>query len=239
MSPAFDDRSYPANGRVGSRSLTNADIRDAELERARHALAYLKRKLGNEAIRTLLNDDLQAMQTTVRDWVQASKGQWQTATLRLVVPGLGAQEFQDWYTDLVTGDREELLRAGHPEHFVSHPAEDKVEVIENIGETTLPWRVFYHPLPEDFAFPTPWDPAYSLYYGLEILDANGLRVGFSMRQSRDEPDGLHLQFTTHMPCAAPPELVERHLHHFAIEFRNWTRAASLEHSRRHRQEGSA
>ena len=60
---------------------------------------------------------------------------------------------------------------------------------------------------------------------MEIVDADGLRVGFSMRQSRNEPDGLHLRFTTFLPAAAPPELVGRHLNHFAIEFRNWTRAA--------------
>ncbi len=240
MSITFDDRHYPATGTAGPRSLTNADIRDAELERARHALAYLKRKLGNDAMRALLDDDLQAMQATVRTWVEASEGQWQSATLRLVVPGPGAQAFQDWYTDLVTRDREEHFRAGHPEHFVSHPVQDeKVEVIENVGETELPWRVFYHPLPEDFAFPMPWDPAYSLHDGLELLDANGLRVGFSMRQSRDEPDGLHLQFTTHLPSAAPPELVERHLHHFAIEFRNWTRAAWLELAERRGGENPA
>lgn len=48
-----------------------------------------------------------------------------------------------------------------------------------------------------------------------------------MRQSRDEDDGLHLQFTTFLPKAAPPALVRRHLNHFAIELRNWTRAALI------------
>lgn len=50
-------------------------------------------------------------------------------------------------------------------------------------------------------------------------------ASFSMRQLRDEDDGLHLQFTTILPQAAPPELLRGHLNHFAIEFRNWTRMA--------------
>ncbi len=82
MSLAFDDRHYPANGRAGSRSLTNADIRDPELERARHALAYLKRKLGNDAVRALLDDDLQAMQATVRNRVCGVRRMCVTALLR-------------------------------------------------------------------------------------------------------------------------------------------------------------
>ena len=127
--------------------------------------------------------------------------------------------------------REAELRAGHPEHFVSHPLVDRVEVVENIGETALPWRVFYRALPSDFAFPLPWDAAYALHYGMEILDADGLRVGFSMRQSRDIEDGLRLKFTTVLPKAAPLDLPLRHLNHFAIEFRNWTRASLIERGR--------
>ena len=66
---------------------------------------------------------------------------------------------------------------------------------------------------------------------MEILDADGLRVGFSMRQSRDTEDGLRLKFTTALPKAAPSHLPWRHLDHFAVEFRNWTRAALIERGR--------
>ena len=166
----------------------------------------------------------------MRDWVEASGGAWQSGSLELTVPGPGAEAFQDWYTRIMaTTAREAELRAGHPEHFVSHPLPGRVEVVENIGETELPWRVFYHPLPEDSAFPSSWDSDYPTRAGMEILDEDGLRVGYSIRESCDEPDGrLRLKFTTHLPAAAPAELVGRHLHHFAIEFRNWTRTAWLE-----------
>ncbi len=226
-----DEAPFQARAVVDDRSLTDADIQGLELDRARHVLAYLKGKLGNEATRALLDDDLRTMQAKVRGWVEASEGAWRSASVCLVVPGPSAEAFQQWYVDAMANAREAELRAGHPEHFVSHPLPTRVEVIENIGETALPWRVFYRSLPEDFAYPTPWDPVYALHHGMEILDADGLRVGFSMRQSRDADDGLHLHFTTHLPRAAPPELVRRHLHHFAVEFRNWTRAAGARHQR--------
>jgi len=222
-----DDRLLRAAAIIGEEQLTNREIRDLELERARHALAYLKRKLGNDGMRRLLDDDLQAMTAKVRGWVEASGDAWQSGSVMLSVPGPSARAFQDWYVAAMADGQEAELRAGHPEHFVSHPLPGRVEVVENIGETALPWRVFYRALPESADFPMPWVAGYALHYGMEILDCDGLRVGYSMRQSRDEEDGLHLRFTTFLPKAAPPELVARHLHHFAIEFRNWTRAAGL------------
>ena len=226
------DRAFGAEAVIGDERLDDRAIRDAELDRARHALAYLKNKLGNDATRRLLDDDLRAMAAQVRNWVEASGGAWQGGSVRLAVPGPGARAFQDWYVAAMAGGREAELRAGHPEHFVSHPMPGLVEpglveVVENVGETALPWRVFYRALPEEFAFPMAWDPAYALHHGMEIVDADGLRVGFSMRQSRDEADGLNLRFTTFLPAAAPPALVCRHLNHFAIEFRNWTRFALI------------
>jgi hypothetical protein len=224
---ATDDRRLCAAAVIGKEQLTNRDIRDLELERARHALAYLKCKLGNDGMRRLLENDLQAMTAKVRGWVKASAGAWQSGSVKLIVPGPSARAFQEWYISAMAEGREAELRAGHPEHFVSHPLPGTVEVVENIGETELPWRVFYRALPENADFPMAGDPSYALRYGMEILDSDGLRVGYSMRQSRDAEDGLHLQFTTHLPKAAPSELVRRHLNHFAIEFRNWTRAAWL------------
>ncbi|MEJ7660289.1 MAG: hypothetical protein WKG07_12085 [Hymenobacter sp.] len=73
-----------------------------------------------------------------------------------------------------------------------------------------------------------WDPAYPVRFGMELLDTSGRRVGYSMHQLRDAADGVHLQLRTFLPAAAPPELVRRHLHRFAIEFRNWTHTAWLE-----------
>ena len=206
------------------RRLGNADVRDAELIRARHALAYLTAKLGTAAMLQLLADDLDRTASEVHGWADTSAGEWQTDTLQLVIAGLKARAFQDWYADLVTHDRQLVLRAGHPEHFVNHRMTDDIEVVENVGETGMPWHIRYHALPEDGNFPMAWDPDYPVRYGMAILMENAT-VGYSMRQSRDTRDGMELLLTTFLPVAGPAGLAARHLHHLAIEFRNWTRLA--------------
>ena len=223
-----EDLDFLAQAIIAGELLTNEDILRAELGRARHALAYLKAKLGNEAMRDLLRDDLAAMTARARGWVEASGGAWQTVSVELRLPGPTAKGFYEWYDQAMSNAWEPELRAGHPEHFVSHPgAAGTIEVVENIGATELPWRVFYRSLPEGADYPSAWDPSYPVHFGAEILDSDGLRVGFSMRQLRDADDGLHLKLTSHLPAAAPRELMRRHLTHFSIEYRNWARFAWL------------
>lgn len=81
---------YEATAIVDGRRYFNRDICNAELHRARHGLAYLKGKLSNEAMRRLLDEDLQAMTAQVRGWVEASHGAWQSASMHLIVPGPSA-----------------------------------------------------------------------------------------------------------------------------------------------------
>ena len=223
-----DDWDFPTKAILGKEHLTDNDIRDVELGRARHALAYLKARIGNAAMLTLLEDDLAAMTAQVRGWVEASNGMWQTGSVEMIVPGPSAETFHAWYTNAWANSCEAELRAGHPEHFVSHSHPGvSAEVVENIGATELPWWVLYKQ-PADGDFPEPWNPAYPVNFGMELLDRNGLRVGFTMHQMRDQEDGMHMLLTTFLPAAASRELVDRHLQHFTIEFRNWTRAAWLE-----------
>lgn len=213
---------------IGARRLSGEDIRLHELDRARHALAYLKDKLGNDTIRQLLEPDTTAMTAQVRRWADASHGQWRSASVELTTDGPSAAGFYDWYRASTEHAREADLWAGHPEHFINHPVPGMLEVIENIGETDLPWRVFYRNLPDSAPFPRPWDDAFPVRFGAEILDATKARVGWSMRQLRDTPHGTRFRITSSLPSAAPEELTDRHLHHMAIEYTNWARIARNE-----------
>ncbi len=231
---AAGDREFPAQALVRTQQdsaqdateFTNEDIRSLELERARHALTYLKQRIGNAEMRELLADDLARTKEQVTTWLHASKERWQSASIELTVAGLHAQQFADWYAGALRAGREPAFRAGHPEHFVSHPRDDGIEVIENIGETELPWHVFYRSLPEDGDFPVAWDRDFPVRFGAEILDDDGSRIGFSMRQARDTDDGMHLRITAFLPQEVPPGLMHNHLHHLAIEYRNWARMSA-------------
>ncbi len=217
---------FTAAAIIGTQRLSNQGILDAELARARHALAYLKQKIGNDHMRELLREDLLTMTGRVQQWLRASGGAWQCGSVELIVPGPSAAGFREWYADAMSKGWEVDLRAGHPEHFINHPVDDSIEVIENIGETELPWHIFYRSLPEDAQLPSAWDSAFPIHFAAEIVDADGTRVGYSMRELRDEEDGMHMKLTSHLPAAAPPGLLERHLHHFSIEYRNWASFAA-------------
>ena len=212
---------FAATATIGTRRLSNGDILNNELARARHALAYLSQKIGNDRMRELFRDDLQTMTARVQDWLNASEGAWQTGSVELIVPGPSATAFRQWYADALAQGWEAELRAGHPEHFINHPVGDSVEVIENIGETELPWHIFYRSLAEDAEVPSAWDSRFPVHFAAEIVDIDGTRVGYSMRELRDGEEGLHMKLTSHLLAAAPPGLLERHLHHFSIEYRNW------------------
>lgn len=233
-----DDRTFETVAVLDGATLTQHDIRSHEITRARRALAYLKDRIGDEAMRSLLADDIAQMMRTVRDWVDASQGRWRAASVTLKLPGPGAEHFKDWYAAVVDGHRGAAMRAGHPEHYLNTPGDNGIEVIEPIGETGLPWRIRYRTVDPESALPVPWATGFPVRFAAEIVDMDGVRVGYSLRALRGTADGMEMRLTTCLPEATPDETVARHLQHFAIEYRNWAVLASaeLENSGRRRPE---
>jgi hypothetical protein len=199
-----------------------------EFGRARRALAFLKARIGNDAMRVLLKDDLDASAARVRTWLEASNGEWTSGTMTLVVPGLSAAAFHAWFMKVMKEARETDLRAGHPEHFLNHPMQGHAEVIENVGEDDGPWYLKLDFTPPDASFPTPWDPDFTERLGVIINDVDGNRIGSAIHEMRDAPDGMHVKLTIHLPKAVPHRLVLGHLRHFCVEWRNWSRLARSE-----------
>jgi hypothetical protein len=223
-----DDRQFATIATLPGEAWTEHDIRSHEITRARHALAYLKDKIGNEEMRALLAADTARMMETVRGWIEASRGRWRARSITLELPGPGAEAFRDWYADLVARRRSAAMRSGHPEHYLNLPGTDGIEVIEPIGETEAPWHVFYRTINPDAELPVLWPANFPVRFVAEIVDPDGVRVGFSMRALRDVEGGMEMLLTTCLPACAPDEVVSRHLRHFAIEYRNWAVLASAE-----------
>lgn len=225
--PDINDRSYDARAHIGDTVLDNNAIRDLELDRARRALAYLKAKIGNDGMRALLREDLEQTTADTHEWVEASGGAWKSGSVELIVPGPGAQAFHHWFMEMMKFNREPDLRAAHPEHFMNRALGAHAEVIENVGQDRLPWHIKLDFTPPNQVFPTAWDPAYptSERLGAIINDAHGRRIGSAIHEMRDGPDGMHIKLTIHLPRATPDALIDGHLRHFTVEFRNWTRMA--------------
>lgn len=223
-----NDLTYKATGRIEDEVLNNDDIRNMELVRARRSLAYLKQKIGNDAMRVLLKEELDDATARTNEWMEASGGEWISGALLLETPGPSAAYFHRWFLTKMKNREEALFRAGHPDHFLNHPIEGGAEVIENVGEDDEPWHIFVRFVGDDTAFPTAWDSSYTERFGAFITDREGRRIGSALHELKDLPNGLGIKLTIHLPSAAPAHLVRGHLHHFAIEFRNWTMAALAE-----------
>ena len=151
-------------------------------------------------MRDLLKEDLLTTTAMVQGWSKASGGAWQTGSVELIVPGPSAAVFRQWYADAMPQGWELALRAGHPEHFISHPTHGLGEVIENVGETELPWHIFYRDLAEDADLPSARDNRFPIHFAAEILDVDGVRVAYSMRELRDDRDRLHMKLTSSLPA---------------------------------------
>lgn len=227
-----DDRDFETVATLDDARLTQHDIRSHEITRARRALAYLKDRIGDDAMRALLADDITGMMQIVRGWAAASDGGWRSAAVTLTVPGPGADAFRDWYADVVAGRRSAALRAGHPEHYLNTPGPDGIEVIEPIGETDAPWHILYRTVDPTGDLPVQWPDSFPVRFAAEIVDMAGLRVGYSLRALRDVPDAMEIRLVTCLPSATPDAVVSRHLRHLAIEYRNWIALASAELAQR-------
>lgn len=215
---------------LGERRMGPADLDAEELTRARGALAHLKTRIGSEGMRQLLADDLLETTRRTEAWAAASTG-WKSADFTLVLPGPDAATFHGYFLGLMKRGRESDLRAGHPDHFLNHPVDGGrggAQVIENVGEDDLPWSIELTFTTDQEKYPVSWDDGYPERVGALISSSNGTQIGSALHELRDTSDGMEIKFTIILPDAAPDALLDGHLRHFAVEWRNWARLARQE-----------
>ncbi|MBD1541883.1 hypothetical protein G9E11_06390 [Arthrobacter sp. IA7] len=112
---------------------TDTSIDGFELFSARRALRLLKGKLGREALLELLGDEISAGDALLRDPLDRSRGEETTGTTALLAHGITAAQFRGW---LGRGfAREDVMLAGHPEHYSIHAEPgSNVNIVETLGD---------------------------------------------------------------------------------------------------------
>ncbi|MDI1461095.1 hypothetical protein QEZ54_08975 [Catellatospora sp. KI3] len=198
-----------------------------ELFSARRALGLLKRKLGRERLLGLLDEEIEIGNAFLRAQVQRAAGQETTGTIVLRVHGVTATQFTGWLSRAF--GREDVLLAGHPEHYSIHHAPGRdVNIVETLGDYVCSF------------FMRPWgastvDPAGASLPAAgsgnvrrsHIVLEDGTVVGSVSTAFSDEADGLTAQLSVTLPSTCEG-LVEQHLEHFAVEFRTWILLAAAE-----------
>ncbi|MGA7204697.1 MAG: hypothetical protein WBX27_08725 [Specibacter sp.] len=212
---------------------TDSTIDGFELFSARRALALLKGKLGRERLLELLGAEIAAGDAFLRDHLERSAGEDTTGTTTLRAHGISAAQFGGWLGSAFA--RDDVMLAGHPEHYSIHAEPGRnVNIVETLDKYVCsffmrPWNDSVVADPEQA--PTPDDkPAARRSH---MLLADGTVVGSIANAFDEETDGFTASLSVTLPATCAPEVVEQHLEHFAVEFRNWILAAAAELEGRH------
>ena len=197
------------------------DIRGYELFSAHRALALLKAKLGRERILELLQDELAAGDVHYRSAVETSAGAQETGTITLHAHGITAAQFGGWLASAF--DREDVMLAGHPEHFVIHKERPgRVLIVETLGEQVVAFFMGGWDESKDAAIPAGNARRSRLALG------DGTVVGWVSTAFTDVEDGFKACLSVGLPAACGRAVIEQHLQHFSVEFHNWILTAASE-----------
>jgi hypothetical protein len=193
-----------------------------EVRAARRALALLKAKLGRERLLELLADEITAGEAYLRDQVARSAGEELTGTTTLHAHGITAAQFTGWLSQAF--GREDVLLAGHPEHYSIHAAGGRVDIVETLGDHVCSFSM------------REWDeataPAAPTGRRSRLVLGDGTVVGGITSSFTDVEGGFTASLSVTLPASCGPAVVEHHLEHFAVEFHTWILRAASESSAR-------
>ncbi|MBO0918826.1 hypothetical protein [Streptomyces laculatispora] len=212
----------------------SGNIDDFELFYARRALDRFRARLGRQGLLDLLAADIEQGNAFLRESALASDGSFKAGTTVLTTRGLASGTFLAWMDKAFAGDEKALL-AAHPEHYVMAPGADgSFNVVENIGPhvcsffmggwgtDAMAWAADADELLPESEFP------HKMSSNLFLPD--GTVVGRALTQFGDTADGFTASLTVYVPTTCPPDVLEHHLRHYAVEFRTWIIAAATAHA---------
>lgn len=221
--------SLPVTVTLASGPTGAGTIDDFELFYARRGLDRFRARLGRQGLLDLLAGDIEEGNAFLRDSAIASEGTFKGGTTVLQTRGLTSGEFLPWMEKAFAGDEKPLL-AAHPEHYVMAPGADGFNVVENIGPhvcsffmggwgtDAMAWAADADELLPESEFPHKMSS--------NLFLADGTVVGRALTQFGDTADGFAAHLTVYVPTACPQDVLEHHLRHYAVEFRNWITAAA-------------
>ncbi|MFF3641126.1 hypothetical protein [Streptomyces sp. NPDC002564] len=205
------------------------DIDDFELFYARRAVDRFRTLLGRQGLLDLLADDIEEGNAFLRESARTSGGRFKAGTTVLATKGLTSTAFLAWMDGAFAGDERALL-AAHPEHYAMGTDAVGARVVENIGPhvcsfymggwgtDALDWAADADELLPESEFPRKMSS--------NLFLADGTVVGRALIQFGDTADGFTSALTVYLPSACPDEVLDHHLRHYAVEFRNWIVAAA-------------
>lgn len=201
---------------------TEASIDGYELSSAHRALELLKINLGRERLLELLRHEIAAGTALLGDNVECSAGQELSGTTTLRAHGISAAQFTSWASRAF--GREEVMIAGHLEHYAIHAERGRnVNIVLTLGQHVCSF------------FMREWDESVVREQDLAPSSSGGpedrrshLLLDDGTVRLRRATRRLHRTSLVTLTFTCGAEVTEQHLEHFAVEFRNWILAAAAE-----------
>lgn len=207
---------------------TDSTIDGYELFSAHRALTLLKSTLGRERLLDLLGAEIAAGDAFLRDHLARSGDRQATGTTMLRAHGISSAQFTTWLSEAFK--REDVLLAAHPEHYSIHTAPGgPVNIVETLGDKVCSFYM------------QGWDASAATEEELRsaaedgtdsrrsrMVLEDGTMIGSISNLFRDDGDGFTVRLSVTLPETCAPEVIDQHLEHFAVEYRNWILNAAAE-----------
>ncbi|MET9535461.1 MULTISPECIES: hypothetical protein [unclassified Streptomyces] len=205
-------------------------IDDFELFYARRVLDRFRTRLGRQGLLDLLAADIEEGNAFLRESARTSDGTFKAGTTVLATQGLTSGEFLTWMDGAFAGDDERVLLAAHPEHYAMGTDSVGARVVENIGPHVCSfymggWGTDAMAWAEDAAELLP-ESEFPRKMSSNLFLTDGTVVGRALIQFGDTADGFTANLTVYFPVTCPDDVLDHHLRHYAVEFRNWIIAAA-------------
>ncbi|MFE2912972.1 hypothetical protein [Kitasatospora indigofera] len=206
----------------------SGSIDDFELFYARRALDRFRTLLGRQGLLDLLAAEIEEGNAFLRESARTSGGSFKAGTTVLATKGLTSAAFLAWMDEAFAGDERALLMA-HPEHYVMGTDSVGARVVENIGPHIADfymggWGTDAMAWAEDAAELLP-ESEFPRKMSSNLFLADGTVIGRALIQFGDTADGFTANLTVYFPVTCPDDVLDHHLRHYAVEFRNWIVAA--------------
>jgi hypothetical protein len=198
------------------------DIDGFELTSARRALAVLKARIGRARMLELIADDITDGDAFIHDALARSDGRQATGTTTLRIVGLDARTFGAWLAG--SFDREDVMLAAHPEHYVIHnEGPGRAHIVETLDGHVCSFFMGGWDESEEHD-----DTVDAAAHRSRTALSDGTVFGSVATLFRDTDDGFEAVLSVTLPAACAPAAIDQHLEHFAVEFRSWILRAAAE-----------
>lgn len=183
----------------------------------------------------LIGHQIDAAEEQFQQWYVDSDGQYRGGEIKLFLRGITASQLLGAFTQILgpavadgEARREGSINGvfpAHPEHYgLAVEGPGGVETMGGMSTLTFPAYVGDDDVP-DFIRPHV-DDSYDVSRVGRGLLRDGSAQSYVLQQLRDVDGGLEAALWIWYPAACPESVVEEHLQHYAVEFRNGARMAA-------------